>query len=70
MSDEQEEAEANEFAMHLLIPTNLLLAELKKIKGIDLGGDGNEVKLLANKFKVPVAAMAVRIGQVTGRVKP
>lgn len=60
---ETQEAEANQFAMALLMPEEMLRAEVQKLGGIDLCDD-SKVKALAKKFQVPQTLMAIRIGQV------
>lgn len=57
------EAEANIFAMELLMPTDFLLRDLKQIGGIDLADDVQITKL-AKKYRVAVSLMAIRIGQL------
>lgn len=58
------EKEANYFAMHLLVPTNLLRAELAKIGGFDLvdDRDGN-LRKLARKFGVSETIIAFRVAE-------
>jgi len=58
-----EEAEANAFAMELLMPEQFVRDELAKLKGFDLLNDAH-VKTLADKFKVGVPVMAMRLGQI------
>lgn len=57
------EAEANAFAMELLMPTQFLLADLKQMDGVDLADDVQVAKL-AKKYRVAVSLMAIRIGQL------
>jgi Zn-dependent peptidase ImmA (M78 family) len=57
------EAEANAFAMELLMPTDFLLRDLKQMGGIDLADDV-QVGKLAKKYRVAVSLMAIRIGQL------
>lgn len=57
------EREANEFAMNLLVPTSFLKADLAKMGGIDIEDD-KAVYKLAQKYKVSVQVMTLRIGQV------
>ena len=54
------DAEANAFAMALLMPEHLVR---KYAKGIDLFDD-EAVGRLAKRFKVPVTVAAIRLGQV------
>jgi Zn-dependent peptidase ImmA (M78 family) len=58
-----EEREANYFAMCLLMPEEMLLADIKKAGGIDVTNDA-AVKKLADRYKVPAVTMALRIGQL------
>lgn len=58
-----EEAEANQFAMELLMPTQFVRDEVAKLKGGDIADD-KFIKLLAAKFQVPVGIMGIRLGQV------
>ncbi len=62
-ADEQREHEANVFAMHLLVPSGMLRRELAKIGGIDIAGDGGDVKKLARKFGVSETLMAMRVAE-------
>lgn len=57
------EAEANAFAMALLMPAEFVRAEVKKMGGIDIE-DETKLKKLAAKFRVSVPIMAVRLGQI------
>lgn len=66
---EIEEQEANLFAMYLLMPEDLLRAEIKKIRSIDIGDD-KAIKKLADKFKVSVTVMTLRLGQISQALKP
>ena len=63
------DAEANEFAMCLLMPEALLRSDLEH-KPVELASDDDRnLQFLANKYKVPKMLMAIRIGQLFG-VKP
>lgn len=54
--------EANIFAMHLLMPTDLLRKHIRgRVIAID---DDHEVAKLAAKFKVPNSVMALRLGML------
>jgi len=55
------EREANVFALFLLMPRDLLMAELLKLNGIDLS-DGEQLKGICQKFQVTMTALTVRIG--------
>lgn len=59
------EKEANLFAMYLLMPENLVRAEVKKLGGFDIEG-GEGIISLAKKFKVSVPLMTLRLGQIFG----
>lgn len=56
-----EDIEANYFAMHLLMPTDFLLRDIGG--GIDLSDD-RAVKRLADRYKVPVGLMAMRLQEI------
>lgn len=64
---EQREREANQFAMCLLMPEELVRKELKRMGGIDLA-DPNATKDLARRFQVSETMMAMRIGQIYGKL--
>lgn len=55
-------AEANAFAMELLMPTKFLLRDAA---GVDLCDD-NAVAKLAKKYGVPAAVMAARLAFLSG----
>lgn len=59
----QMEREANQFAMELLMPESILRKDIG-VDGVDLF-DTRAVKKLANKYRVPVEAMALRLGQLS-----
>lgn len=54
--------EANLFAMYLLMPSDLLIKEMKG-KRIAIDDDAAVAKL-AGKFKVPSTVMALRLGML------
>lgn len=60
-----EEKEANYFAMCLLMPEDLLNKEIKRMGGNFDIEDGKAIKRLADKFKVSVAVMTLRLGQIS-----
>lgn len=60
------EAEANQFAMELLMPADWLRADIKKMGGIDIE-DESKVKKLARRYRVSNSIMALRIGQLIER---
>lgn len=62
-ANEEEEREANQFAMALLMPENLIRKELKRLGGIDLA-DPRATKELARKFQVSETLLAIRLGQI------
>lgn len=64
-SPEDIEAEANEFAMCLLMPADWVRDEVAKLSGLDIE-DERKLRKLAAKFRVSVPMMTLRIGQVLG----
>lgn len=52
--------EANQFAMELLMPAEWIMRDAA---GVDIADD-EAVARLAKKYRVPVTAMAIRIGMV------
>ena len=54
------EEEANIFAMELLMPRELLLADLDKVGNFDIEDD-RTIKLLAKRYRVSEAVMFYRI---------
>lgn len=58
-----EEMEANLFAMHLLMPEDLLRREIRRMRAFDLTND-KHVAELAKKFQVPNSVMAYRLGML------
>lgn len=66
MTGAQMEAEANAFALELLMPEHLLRADIARMGGIDLAEDG-AIEKLAKRYRVPLAAMAMRLSQLSGR---
>ena len=61
--DRDIDAEANAFAMELLMPEHLLRADLAKMGGIDIE-DEPKVEKLARRYKVTRAVMILRLGQL------
>lgn len=57
------EAEANAFALCLLIPKELLEREIDKLGGLDLGSD-KDMESLCKTFGVSTTAMAVRMNML------
>ena len=57
MKDEQE---ANQFAMELLIPYKMIMADLENINYIDIEG-GPPIPELAKKYQVSEQLMLIRI---------
>lgn len=63
------DAEANRFAMELLMPAEWLLADLKRTP-VQIADDNDKnLGRLATKYGVPRTLMAIRIGQLLG-VRP
>ena len=63
--DEQIEQEANYFAMHLLVPTDMLRAEVQKMGGVEIVDDSSgDLKKLAKRFGVSEAVIAFRLAEV------
>lgn len=65
---DQDDAEANYFAMHLLVPEALLAREGQKLTQFDLA-EGTPVSKLAKIFGVSEAVMAYRLAE-DGHLKP
>ncbi len=59
------DAEANAFAMELLIPFDWIVRDSA---GLDLC-DEDGVARLAKKYRVPVTTMAVRIGEIRAELE-
>lgn len=59
------DAEANAFAMALLMPADWVRADIAKMGGIDLENAAG-VEKLARRYKVSTAVMTIRIGQLIG----
>lgn len=69
---EYNEIRASDFAMHLLIPTELLLRECggaENLTQIDIYHDFLIIRKLANQFKVPEGVMAVKISWVLAKIE-
>jgi Zn-dependent peptidase ImmA (M78 family) len=60
----EEEAEANLFAFHLLMPEEFLRAELRKFKRFDFNNE-KHVAELAKKFQVSPAMVGYRLAMLT-----
>lgn len=60
MDTETQDAEANLFALELLMPFDWIV---KDAAGVDLTDDA-AIEKLAKKYGVPAATMAIRIGQI------
>lgn len=67
VTPEQMDREANEFAFALLMPEEMVKAEVAKMGGIDIEDDA-KLKKLAGKFKVSLQVAAIRLGQLSGRI--
>jgi len=64
MNDEQiMDAEANAFAMELLMPADWLRADIAKLGGMDIEDDA-KLNRLAKKYRVSPQVMAFRIGEL------
>lgn len=63
MSDPTTEAEANYFAMHLLVPSVMLKKAVQDLGGIDLSANDGVIEKLAKQFKVSTNVMAFRIAE-------
>ncbi len=62
-ADLKQEQEANYFAMCLLMPQSLFLAEWKKLKDAGINED-EQVTQLAKIFDVPLFTVPIRMQQV------
>ena len=63
----QMDAEANYFAMCLLMPEEWVRREVKRMGIVDIEDD-KKMKKLADKFKVSVTMMTIRLGQISRNV--
>lgn len=61
--DEAMQAEANAFAMELLMPEDWLRADIAKLGGVDIE-DTTTVATLAKRYKVSVPVMTLRLGEL------
>ena len=61
--DQIMEAEANAFAMELLMPADWLRADIEKLGGIDIDDD-KKLSRLAKKYSVSLQVMAIRIAEI------
>ena len=59
------DAEANAFAFALLMPEDLVRAEVARVGGIDIEND-EKLTVLAKKFRVSLQVAAIRLGQLYG----
>jgi Zn-dependent peptidase ImmA (M78 family) len=60
---EEEDNEANLFAMELLMPEGFVRREVTKMRHFDICND-KHMKAMADKFKVSQSVMAIRFGQL------
>ena len=60
----QMDQEANQFAMALLMPAELVKKELERMGGIDIEDD-KAVAKIAKRFRVSNTVMAIRLGQIS-----
>lgn len=63
--EREQEAEANHFALSLLMPEELVTIELRRRPDFDLLNDRHTAEL-AKLFQVSVPIMAFRLGQLYG----
>jgi len=68
-SSSNEQDEANYFAMHLLVPTEMLLKDLNGDFSIDLADEDKRVKVLARRYGVTTQMMLLRIIEEAERRK-
>ncbi len=61
MTVEEMDAEANAFAMELLMPSEWLLRDME---GIDLF-DEKRLERIAKRYRVPVALMMLHLGKIS-----
>lgn len=61
--DARHGAEANAFALELLIPTLFIRMDLEKLGGVDID-DERAIEKLAKRYRVSRTLMAVRLGQL------
>ncbi len=60
----EKEEEANCFARHLLVPGNLLRAEVEKLGGVEMADDSDgKVKKLAKRFGVSPTLIVFRLAE-------
>ncbi len=59
--DEQQDYEANVFAVCLLMPKEKLLKEINKDGGLDLAGDNKRINEVCKIFGVSQQALAFRL---------
>lgn len=57
------DAEATEFAMHLLMPDEFLIPDVHKLGGVDME-DTAKVAKLAKKYQVSMQVMTIRLGML------
>jgi Zn-dependent peptidase ImmA (M78 family) len=60
---EEQDREANAFAMALLMPEDWLLDDIDELGGIDVESD-EKIKRLAKRYHVSEQMMTLRIGQL------
>lgn len=60
----QEEAEANYFAMHILVPDTALRAAIEKIGPVDLFADVSLVTKLAKQFQTSENVITFRLREL------
>lgn len=62
--DTREDKEANHFARAILMPEKFIRKELEKQKKEKIRNTEDSIKLLANKFKVSVVQMTIRLTEL------
>lgn len=63
----KKEREAIQFAMEILMPEAMVRKEVKRMGSIDLTDDA-PIKILAKLFQVSQGLMAIRLGQIYGKL--
>lgn len=66
LTAEQMNAEANAFALELLMPEDWIVREVRAAGGVDIE-DSHRLEALAKRFRVSVNMMIFRLGQIHER---
>lgn len=61
--DENDDREANYFAMQLLVPTSMLVTAVRELGGIDLSEEDGVIEKLARQFEVSTSCIAFRLAE-------